>query len=378
MTGNKLKPLLASAIAITGVLFAGTVPVDTVEQYYVRESPKESSQFKGTLDSSKIDGLVKANIIGRACYIEFRNAKDTLREKIDCEEYWRIAHTPDYPPPHKDGYEWFGYDTYLFDTPSGDLEEGYYAAEPIESRTILDILTEPEVAEAAIAYDTTSNAAAIAAACSASWSHTVTGSNTVLAVGTAGRDATLNDTLVNSVTYNGVNLAQANGAFTTGWVTTEIWTMVAPASGTNTVAVTFCTTGSLTVGGVFAISLTGVDQTNHIDSLSDTGLTGNSEIASSTLVTVAENAWLVDSMLTTEDAASNITAGGTSSHLERVEIGLASDNHTGGTSGPISPAGLTENTWTWTGAETWAHTIVGFKPFVESSVSFPRRVLIID
>ena len=81
-----------------------------------------------------LKGLTEAHIIGSACYDQFTaplNTLEPIRKRIDCTEYWNRANIPYYPTPTSRGDKeldggrvWSSYVTHLFDTPSGDLEEG--------------------------------------------------------------------------------------------------------------------------------------------------------------------------------------------------------------------------------------------------------------
>lgn len=113
-------------------------------------------------------------------------------------------------------------------------------------------------AEANIAVDNSSSALGRDVP-SLSWSHTVgAGQNHILIVGVSFRDAST-DTL-NSVTYGGAPLTYIGGITDTGEGKNrvEMWKLVPPAVGTNTIQLTF--SGNVRVVGG-AVSFTGVDQT---------------------------------------------------------------------------------------------------------------------
>lgn len=100
-----------------------------------------------------------------------------------------------------------------------------------------------------------------------SFSHTVTGTNTCLTVlfGTSGGTVT-------GVTYNGVSMTQRSSELTNGAGPHRAYTysLVAPASGSNTVAIT-----GGTVIWVVAASWTGVHQTTAIGGISSTNGTAS-------------------------------------------------------------------------------------------------------
>lgn len=122
----------------------------------------------------------------------------------------------------------------------------------------LVVLVFASQAHAVISFDAASSTTC-GAVSSVSWSHTCTGCD-FLAVGITVRDNA--STTISSVTYNGAALTfigQNNSSFMRAW----LYYMKAPATGTNTVAITFG--GSLSVGcAVGGVSLAGVDQTSPI------------------------------------------------------------------------------------------------------------------
>src|SRR5690242_11384212 len=107
----------------------------------------------------------------------------------------------------------------------------------------------PATGQAAVAIDSVTSTTT--AAGSATWSHTVgTGANRLLIVGIAIK----NSQTVTSVTYGGVALTQATALANTGRL--EVWRLVAPASGTANIVVTFAAGTGAAIG---AVSFTGVD-----------------------------------------------------------------------------------------------------------------------
>jgi len=104
------------------------------------------------------------------------------------------------------------------------------------------------------------------AVASTSWSHTCTGTNRLLVVGVAVGDTSGTGT-IGSVTYNNVVMTSVAKVFTNntaaaGFV--EMFQLVAPATGANTVAVTASTTMNALSAG--SVSFTGVHQTTPVGS----------------------------------------------------------------------------------------------------------------
>lgn len=116
------------------------------------------------------------------------------------------------------------------------------------------------------------------------WSHTCNGSDRLLLV----HMCVQNSNLVTAITYNGVSMTKLLGP--TGlYATQEIWGLLNPATGSNTVSVTF--TGNIYVGGC-STSYTGVKQTGLPDASTSGDATQTTTITA-TLTTVATRTWMV-------------------------------------------------------------------------------------
>lgn len=119
-----------------------------------------------------------------------------------------------------------------------------------------------------------------------SFNHTVTGSNTILFLlnmGVVGASTGLS-----AATYNGVALTKITESQVPTNRAIDVWYLVGPASGTNSLAVTF--TGDEL--DCVAISYTGAAQTGQPDA--STSSTGTSVTSlTETLTTTADNCWLV-------------------------------------------------------------------------------------
>lgn len=143
----------------------------------------------------------------------------------------------------------------------------------------------------AIAFDASSNTAS--GTSPRTWSHTCTGSDRVLVVGTFGSTAD-----PTSVTYGGVALTKYGTGISVGDAYhLSMWYLLNPASGANDIVVT----AGANVGGI-AMSYTGV--LDAVDSYAS-GQSGATPIDGTTTV-VDANCWLV--MFVT-DSGSNPAAG---------------------------------------------------------------------
>ena len=136
----------------------------------------------------------------------------------------------------------------------------------------------------AIAFDSASSVEANATAASASWSHTTgTGYNRLLLVAVGVHVATGTPTTVTNVTYGGLLLTQVTTALyssTDPQVRTYIFSLTNPASGINTIKVTFAASTFYVCG---AVTYSGVDQTTPIQASNTATGSGTSQSVSVTV-----------------------------------------------------------------------------------------------
>ncbi len=102
-----------------------------------------------------------------------------------------------------------------------------------------------------------------------SWSHTCTGSDRALVVHAANNGGLT----VSSVTYNSVSMTAVASGIANGNANCQNWILVAPATGSNTVLITYSGSGNFLTSG--ASSYTGVDQSTPTDA-AGAGSTGSS------------------------------------------------------------------------------------------------------
>jgi len=128
---------------------------------------------------------------------------------------------------------------------------------------------------------------------SLSWNHTCSGSHRLLVVGVSLSDGSDPGKTITGVTYNGVALTSSaavhSGAGTAGYV--QLWYLVAPDTGTNSVAVTLSTVGANTdlLGG--SVSFDGVDQSTPVQNFNSATGSGTS---ASLVITSATGDMVVD------------------------------------------------------------------------------------
>jgi hypothetical protein len=202
-----------------------------------------------------------------------------------------------------------------------------------------------------ITFDATSNSATGNTSNSISWNHTVgSGTNRLLEVCTQARDA---------VTANGRALTKVRRDIRTDGGSaygTEIWHLLNPASGTNTITVRW--TGPLSEYGVgSATSYAGVNQIAPIDAQSGGGGIGTTIAA--TITTVVNHALVADCVIGQGNALT-IGAGQTtkvdrytSPRVDVVGVSTVDDK---------TPAGSETMNWIQDAAQNWVISVVSLRP----------------
>ncbi len=154
----------------------------------------------------------------------------------------------------------------------------------------------------AIALDATSSAAAITTI-STTFSHTSTGSDLIMIFALSAAVNNSNQ-IVSTITYNGVGATKIDLQDDSGTNNriTELWYLIAPATGTHDVVVTYANEPSdfFSVG---VTTYTGAKQTAQPDA-SGKNTSGASNVTSmaKSITTIADNCWIVG-------AASNLANG---------------------------------------------------------------------
>jgi hypothetical protein len=217
----------------------------------------------------------------------------------------------------------------------------------------------------AIAFDAQSNSGAPgwgASATTLTWSHTCTGSNRILIVGAYGYMASGGLIAITGVTYNGVALtkiAGINGTADALNQNTELWYLIAPATGANNIVITWASSVQFKSGS--GMSYTDVDQTSPIDSSAtgQSGSTGSASATSQTLTTtvVASNCWLTGIV----SARGGVPAAGTATTLRGTNTSSFSS---GGDSNTTVSTGSQSLQWTSTNGAWPGGVIASIKPFV--------------
>lgn len=161
---------------------------------------------------------------------------------------------------------------------------------------------------------------------SSSFSHDGgSGTERLLLVGTKGRSGTATRT-ASAVTYNSVamtevpNSANINEYATGLYHAIKWWYLIAPATGSNTVAVTW--SGSMTSSVVTAVTLTGAHQTAPIGNAAVADLDlSSSTTPSVNVATTANNAYIVAGAMMRRGSGGSFTPQGGAAELTDGESG---------------------------------------------------------
>mgnify|MGYP005608499671 FL=1 len=206
----------------------------------------------------------------------------------------------------------------------------------------------------ALAVDTATDVAG-AGAGPFTWSHTCAGSDRVLLVGISYYDS--GDT-VSAITYNSVAMTVVpSSTVSNGQYTVSFYRLIAPATGSNTVSVTF--TGNVFDFKAGSVSFTGADQTTPLGTA--VTATGSSTTPSVT-VTSATGEIVLDTLVIVHSGT--LTVDG--SQAQRW-------NGTGGfgfiKGGGSTEAGASSTTMSWSNStsQDWAVVGVPVKPVAAAS-----------
>lgn len=204
-----------------------------------------------------------------------------------------------------------------------------------------------------IAPDADSNSTYQAASSSYSWNHTCTGSNRYLVVGVS--MLSLAQT-VTALTYNGVAMTFLGAQNSvSGAARVEMWGLIAPSTGSNTIAVTL--SGSI-ASEANATSFTGVDQTTPTEGFNSAQATNVGAADATVNVTVSTTQAFVIDQVATDDTA--ITVG--AKQISRNNVTGAGGSGASSTEGPSAPATVTMS-WTNVAAlATWSIAAVALRP----------------
>lgn len=207
-----------------------------------------------------------------------------------------------------------------------------------------------------ITVDTTSSTYTYSNATSISWSHTVNAGNNRLLVVIVPIPYNSYNNTVSSISFGSQSLTRAKNILNTGYCADEIWYLIAPNVGTNTITVTYSNTVYYRGGG--AISLFGVDQTSPLGSTN--GATGYGGTASINL-TVQNNSIIIEGF-------SSISSYWSPTSGQTQIPNTGSYGYVGYKI--ITTGGSYTETWTLNGSSQWALAGAEFKAALPPSSSF--------
>ena len=184
-----------------------------------------------------------------------------------------------------------------------------------------------------------------------SWSHTVTssGSNRALIVGVVVQDGS--STSVNSITFNNVNLTEVGKKSYSSSVTTHLWRLVNPDTGTHTVTVTLNQAKKMITG---AMSFTNVDQTTPVGTFFSES--GTSSSISKNVTGVLDGELVVDVLGTKSSPTATVGASQTQRWNENYSGDLRTAASTEAGTGTVTMS------WSLSESKEWALAAVALKP----------------
>jgi len=211
-----------------------------------------------------------------------------------------------------------------------------------------------------IEFDSVSSNAEKGYSTTLSWSQTVgTGSDRILIVGIAGEDSSESDLVISSVTYGSENMTLVSGSSATGGsgafkIKTELYYLLNPDSGTDTVTVTYSGNTASRAGG--AVSLLNVAQ-QAAEAVS-TNANESTNTISTNITTQTDGAWVVDVVGCGNSGSFTTTASGM---VERFDE-TTTDSSGAGSTKSVASAGSTTMSWEHTGANRMALSVAAFAP----------------
>lgn len=210
----------------------------------------------------------------------------------------------------------------------------------------------------AIALDASANSTYQAVSAGYSFNHTCTGQNLLLLVGVALFGAGT----VSGITYNGVAMTLVRRESGTTYVA-ELWQLVAPATGTHSIAVTL--SGALTSVSE-SVSFTGVDQGSP--TTGNNGAHNTGAIAQNNITTTIANSY-VAGVISTMDTTIASTSGTQDQNVSGV-LGSGGFSHLG----PIANPSSNGLSWSLSGTNPYALSGCAINPLVVPFVDFTNDV----
>ncbi|ATC64553.1 hypothetical protein CMV30_11640 [Nibricoccus aquaticus] len=210
---------------------------------------------------------------------------------------------------------------------------------------------------AAITFDAVASKAATNGS-NTSWSHTTgSGTDRILIVGLATEDTSTSVLNVSAITYGGVALtAVANSTATAGSSTydrTQLFYLLNPASGTNTISVTW----GGAVNGISAGSTSLAGVTQSAPSVAAINSTTSGNTISANIAVATAGSWLVS---VANSGASNATLTAGSTQIKRWGLGQSNSGGAGSTASPAT--GTVSTSWTASSSSQLALSVAVLTP----------------
>jgi hypothetical protein len=230
-------------------------------------------------------------------------------------------------------------------------------------------LTMLPVSTPSITVDSTANSGVKSSVSSFTMTCTVGSglANSVLAVANQARGASVDsDLTITSVKDGSTNFTNATSTLgadtpTTGSLRTELWYLLNPSIGSRTITITF--TGTVNYATAYCVSLSGVNQITPVDATAGTGDAASAHTSPVTqnITTAADNSWIIDSIYHKIGTTLTPGSGQTRISTELFPNG-GGDTSDASYKGPITPAGSTSTSWTYSGADGYTISSASFKP----------------
>jgi hypothetical protein len=189
---------------------------------------------------------------------------------------------------------------------------------------------------------------------SLSWNFTTAGTDRLLLVGVSLRRD--NNQLVSSVSYGGAAMTYLGAVNNDPYVRVELWYLIAPALGSNSLSVNLNATGRFVVG---VASFNAVDQTSPLQ-LPASFNSGQSIFPYVQLTTASDNAWAV-AVLGAESNSGQILGFNQTSLWNNPSPGNPRIQGAGAYHGPVSPPS-TITLWWLRGNDPWSIGAVVLQP----------------
>jgi len=194
-------------------------------------------------------------------------------------------------------------------------------------------------------------------------SHTTSGTDRLMLVGVSIADDTGGAPAVSSVTYNGAGLSLIGSRATSdGFGRVGIWGLLAPATGTHDVVVTFASAPDSATAGV--LTFTGVDQATPLGAFAS----GDGDSASGSVTGASAAGELVFGAIVVE-SSSNFNLIPEAGQAEQWDL-FQAPKANGGASTEAGAASV-DMLWSWASPDKWAIGVISIRPSPPTATPTP-------